>query len=1421
MLAGEEAGACSSTTCLVRLVLLCSSCIASIIIGADGDNRQLFEDNEGAAARWDKTTRAAQAERQPTLWPPHHEPRLGHRITCTRNCMKTTTGAIFEPHVERKSTFSVVWVLLVPVTQKAEQIIVGRTIGTVSWISKITSHCSGRTFEVLGAASALLDLELGLKDSVSLPDTAAKTIAVRKAITNVPLVAIKRAYVDEHHAASQVSRSSAESLTRAFGHQLVCVEREIENLCHPDLRGHPNIIKILGWGLCLDTLEDVRAPEPRIPLLVLERADCTLGHLVTSKELSCQFSCVQRHERQLGILQDIGNGLEAIHKAELIHGDIKLENILIFRHREGFVAKLSDFGLTVAGSGDDPTNVVSTYRGTPRWCPPSGSARYSCQDLYSFDHFAYGLVAWCIFADLCHSPLPSEERVNAEPNDLFGPSKLIDTCLTQLALKHVDIPLSLRLCLRACLDDNPMHWRKSPWRSLEGVTYWHAKAFEYGLETVPQSLINKGLISLHRNYGDITGNVLRRSRRLSEVLHGTRKHLLPVRRSKIWHVRRATLSQRGKIVKALFRSVKKQAPFFKSSRQSQFLSHPNDSECWDFKWLVEQIKRYADDFARRATKAHANQLYALLRNNVSFATLAWACHGEIGMAELSELDVQVLAVWLAELRNRACPRRATEIVSRLVLLVEKGCRIEDAVRGSDGVKSIFRIMLELAYRCRNDVARDVFMECIVRLQVQAMDNRTSGSMRPSLTYFLTGQGLPDHLGDMPDHETTGWTTALHESVKMASYRMVEALVLNEFQVNAFDAKGKIAYQYSSARLAQPGSEICIDGTESYEADRIAALLSQSADLDLSQQVQYEGQSNDDVSLPVGWDRVSLSKQQGDQTVCKPVASNTEAPVTLYLDRHFGSITLKRPTFSFFTDQRLALGFRRVHLPGQTYYLDLLRFLQPPSSLSSRSRISEPTYSLAYYEREASDSDTRRTLNLKQSVQVLYSRLQLVLAAMYAAVASVAWAVKSVALAVRHALTYLACYLRFVVKSTIRGLALPLSLLSNFVLVLIVPGQPINIYLGGVPVALVAHRFAWSFGVKLLINLVALASLSNLGQTALVVLVGLNRSDPILIDMAKMFINFIVVPFGNIHVEISCFLLMFRHNLAGAMIPFMLAAISWNFYCSVLGYALGLMRHSDVALNAFILPFLSLLLLDVDRAPNLISVLLAQITPFVLLVHIVTTGTVILLVYLGMTRSILAGRWLSMWERISSTKPFWWFWEGTGEILGHSLSAHQHSRSVLRLSFALVVLPSTITAAAFICSNIVSMIAEHRSQTLRSLTLYLLIPLAIRFSHLHLAILVLLKKKAPAWHEAYLRLTSLGTRSLLSERYYAPASHTFVLWALLYPFMSFVRLGQGQPSSVDIPDLNISRATMVCLALPTATYMSAVKQEDTRIRSIFW
>lgn len=90
---------------------------------------------------------------------------------------------------------------------------------------------------------------------------------------------------------------------------------EIEVLSYPPFRDHPNIVKLLGWGLCLDDLEDENY-NIRIPHLILERGECTLDTL-----LSKEFLLIPPR-RALSI--DICEGLRALHDADLAHGVILL-----------------------------------------------------------------------------------------------------------------------------------------------------------------------------------------------------------------------------------------------------------------------------------------------------------------------------------------------------------------------------------------------------------------------------------------------------------------------------------------------------------------------------------------------------------------------------------------------------------------------------------------------------------------------------------------------------------------------------------------------------------------------------------------------------------------------------------------------------------------------------------------------------------------------------------------------------------------------------------------------------------------------------------------------------------------------------------------------------------------------------------------
>ena len=48
------------------------------------------------------------------------------------------------------------------------------------------------------------------------------------------------------------------------------------------------------------------------------------------------------------LLLDVAQGLQALHDCNIIHGDVKSENVLVCRHHQRkYVARLSDFGLSV------------------------------------------------------------------------------------------------------------------------------------------------------------------------------------------------------------------------------------------------------------------------------------------------------------------------------------------------------------------------------------------------------------------------------------------------------------------------------------------------------------------------------------------------------------------------------------------------------------------------------------------------------------------------------------------------------------------------------------------------------------------------------------------------------------------------------------------------------------------------------------------------------------------------------------------------------------------------------------------------------------------------------------------------------------------------------------------------------------------
>lgn len=211
-------------------------------------------------------------------------------------------------------------------------------------------------------------------------------------------------------------------------------------------RDNPNIVKLVGWGLCLDTVENPRSPccgGLQLPLLIFERAEMNLAQFLdaiftepgleqndharleeglTVSTRAYQFSTVSNQighfkpGRRAQIRQgakhyelirliciDIGHGLHCLHENNFTHGDLKPENVLICREGTGIIAKLCDFGCAVGHDTNDfaygaseqsrddadedakrnRAHLRTTYLGTPGWIPPD----HELEDIQGF----YGL----------------------------------------------------------------------------------------------------------------------------------------------------------------------------------------------------------------------------------------------------------------------------------------------------------------------------------------------------------------------------------------------------------------------------------------------------------------------------------------------------------------------------------------------------------------------------------------------------------------------------------------------------------------------------------------------------------------------------------------------------------------------------------------------------------------------------------------------------------------------------------------------------------------------------------------------------------------------------------------------------------------------------------------------------------------------
>ncbi|KUJ09423.1 kinase-like protein [Mollisia scopiformis] len=680
----------------------------------------------------------------------------------------------------------------------------------------------------------------------------------------------------------------------------LAAKREVLALAPTLFQKHPNIVQLLGWGFCLDAIEDFACDSFQIPLLILERAETDLYRFVRGDALCSRTTIAQDLEagsdkwrlRQDDVVRrlcvDVGNGLYALHQQSFAHGDLKPQNVLVFQNGRRLVAKLCDFGCTrgvVEPSGDSSRNT--RYAGTPGWLPPEviiGTDRgIDHAELQKCDIYTYGLLVWSVFCQFGDPPLLQDQETQILP-DIVLERGLQDVQET-FSGRSRWLAETIIEVLRNTLQLEPTQRSSTPWdqmrtRSENAVlqmqTIWRSFSLD-GLTPKQRYAENRASEAAHN---ESSANLASHKPLTSEDkrLYGTWWGGSQAASTNLDIAASRTVLRDDDNFQSLstFQAPERQIEIARLYKDLRNTLAENRAEDQRNLYCYARLRSRG----RLAWWPQGPDVQNILCNAVvskprpEISILAWLCRGEIGTWEVQHLPASA-EFWNAAVNSQDF--NGSQRLELFLLLLQFGARVETRLSFSPE-QARSAVLFEFLQNCRRATIRTVMKEICRRFDEVKDEEQISSSTR----YYFTGQ---------PELQSS------------------EA---NSVVVTTFGADLYAAGDYTDALNVLS----CWRFVHATQLRYISQGHGQGRDwYRLPDEIQPL------VQLPIGWEQIKELNGVAFRLPC-------------FRDSITASITLRKPKRSLLLMRQIALGFNTPD-NQESCYIDIAAFIRPESSRAAK------------------------------------------------------------------------------------------------------------------------------------------------------------------------------------------------------------------------------------------------------------------------------------------------------------------------------------------------------------------------------------------------------------------------------------------------------------------------------------------------------